>query len=136
MCYNQKKKTAEQGALRVKRAKGGVCMTLSDISHGPAWVVWVIFVILLVMTIVFLTGNGGSLIAGYNVATKEEQEKYDRKKLCRTFGCGFVVVDLLILVMALGEAILPAWFAGAAAAIIIIDVIGIWLASEFICRRK
>lgn len=49
---------------------------------------------------------------------------------------GFVIIDIVLPVMLLGEDVLPVWTAGAAAIIIILDVIGIWLAGEFKCRKE
>ena len=49
-----------------------------------------LFAIYLAMTglfvllgVVFAAGNGTGLIAGYNTASAEEKENYDKKKLCK-----------------------------------------------------
>lgn len=34
----------------------------------------------------FITGRGASLIAGYNTMSVEEQEKYDKLRLCKFMG--------------------------------------------------
>ncbi len=36
--------------------------------------------------VVFSCGKGGSLIAGYNMSSPQEKEKYDEKTLCRAMG--------------------------------------------------
>ena len=45
---------------------------------------WIIFAVFAVMGVLFWTGKGGWLIAGYNTASAEEKKKYDEKKLNRT----------------------------------------------------
>ena len=52
-------------------------MTLDDVS---SYVLWAVFGLLAIISIIFLTGHGVSLIAGYNTASKEEKEKYNAKK--------------------------------------------------------
>lgn len=39
----------------------------------------------LIMALVFFSGKGKGLIAGYNTASDEEKAKYDEKKLNRTY---------------------------------------------------
>ena len=38
-------------------------MKLTDVSHGPDWIVWVVFFILTLMSITLLLGHGSWLIA-------------------------------------------------------------------------
>lgn len=83
-------------------------MTLKDLSTGPDWIQWVILVIFALLSIIFLTGHGSGLIAGYNTSSREEQDKYDAKKLCRTAGGGMTVITILIFVMSVWEDVLPA----------------------------
>ena len=58
----------------------------------------------------FTSGHGSWFISGYNTASKEEKEKYDEKKLCRTMGFGMSIIAILALTMVLLENILPAFF--------------------------
>ena len=44
-------------------------MTLQDISNGPSWVMWIVLIIFIIMTIIFLSGHGANLVAGYNIAS-------------------------------------------------------------------
>lgn len=46
-------------------------------------------VVLLLCGIIFAFGKGGFLIAGYNTASKEEKEKYNKKRLtgCMSIFC-------------------------------------------------
>ena len=39
--------------------------------------------LLVLLGVVFATGKGTGLIAGYNTASAEEKENYDKKKLCK-----------------------------------------------------
>lgn len=43
----------------------------------------IVFITLIVFGIVFLTGRGAWLIAGYNTLPKAERDRYDRRALCR-----------------------------------------------------
>lgn len=86
-------------------------MKLEDICDGPDGILWVIFIVLVVFTGILLSGHGANLIAGYNTLSCEEKAKYNEQKLCRVVGFGLLIVTILILVMGIGEAILPAWSA-------------------------
>ena len=96
-------------------------MKLADISTGSDWIVWFVFIIFAVLSIVLLSGHGSWFISGYNTASKEEKEKYNEKKLCRTMGIGMSVITLLILTMGLLENILPAFFAYIALGIVFVS---------------
>lgn len=110
-------------------------MKLADLSTGPDWIVWIGFIILAVLSIVLLLGHGSWFISGYNTASKEEKEKYNEKKLCRTMGIGMSVIAFLILIMGLLENILPAFFAYIALGIILVDVVVIIILGNTICRK-
>ena len=58
---------------------------------------WIIAIIFAIMSVIFLCGKGGFLIAGYNTANKEEKAKYDEKKLCRVMGIGTLLMTLSIV---------------------------------------
>lgn len=111
-------------------------MTLKDISNGPSWIIWVVFAIFVIMTIFLLTGRGSGLIAGFNTMSEEEKQKYDEKKLCRGMGIGFLIIDVVILIMLLGEAVLPAWFAYVAVGIIVVDAIGMIVVGNLLCKNR
>ena len=86
-------------------------MTLKDISQGSAEaILWIIFSLLFVISIIFLSGHGSGLIAGYNTASKEEKERINQKKLCRIVGAGLLPIAVLILVMAVFFDTLPSFF--------------------------
>ncbi|MBO5371821.1 MAG: DUF3784 domain-containing protein [Lachnospiraceae bacterium] len=110
-------------------------MTLKDISNGPDWILWAVFVIFLLLTIVLLTGHGANLIAGYNTASKEEKNKYDSKRLCRVTGVGMLVITVFILVMAIGEDVLPAVVAYVFGAVTIMDCVVMIILMNTICKR-
>lgn len=110
-------------------------MTLHDISNGPAWIIWVVFVLMVFMTILLLSGRGSGLIAGFNTMSEEEKSRYDVKKLCRGMGWGFLMIDVLILIMLLGENVLPAWSAYVGAGVIILDAIFMIIFGNFRCRK-
>ena len=110
-------------------------MKLADLSSGPDWVVWIVFVIFAVLSIVLLSGHGSWVISGYNIASKEEKEKYDEKKLCRTMGIGMSIISILILIMGLFESVLPAFFVYIAVGIIVVDVVVIIILGNTLCRK-
>ncbi len=111
-------------------------MKLADLSSGPDWVVWIVFVIFAVLSIVLLSGHGSWVISGYNTASKEEKEKYDEKKLCRTMGIGMSIISILILIMGLFESVLPAFFVYIAVGIIVVDVVVIIILGNTLCRQE
>lgn len=84
-------------------------MKLADLATGSDVTVWIVFVIFAVLSIILLSGHGSWFISGYNTASKEEKEKYDEKKLCRTMGLGMSIIAILLLTMGLLENILPAF---------------------------
>ena len=110
-------------------------MKLADLASGPDWVVWIVFVIFAVLSIVLLSGHGSWVISGYNTASKEEKEKYDEKKLCRTMGVGMSVIAVLILIMGLFENVLPAFFVYIALGIILVNVVVIIILGNTLCRK-
>ena len=110
-------------------------MKLVDLSSGPDWVVWIVFVIFAVLSIVLLSRHGSWVISGYNTASKEEKEKYDEKKLCRTMGIGMSIISILILIMGLFESVLPAFFVYIALGIILVDVVVIIILGNTLCRK-
>ena len=110
-------------------------MKLADLASGPDWVVWIVFVIFAVLSIVLLSGHGSWVISGYNTASKEEKEKYDEKKLCRTMRIGMSVIAVLILIMGLFESVLPAFFVYIALGIILVNVVVIIILGNTLCRK-
>ena len=110
-------------------------MKLADLATGPDWTVWIIFGIFTVLSIVLLSGHGSWFISGYNTASKEEKEKYDEKKLCRTMGIGMSIISILILIMGLFESVLPAFFVYIAVGIIVVDVVVIIILGNTLCRK-
>ena len=110
-------------------------MKLADLATGPDWIVWIIFGIFTVLSIVLLSGHGSWFISGYNTASKEEKEKYDEKKLCRTMGVGMSIIAILILIMGLFENFLPAFFVYIALGIIVVDVVVIIILENTLCKK-
>ena len=110
-------------------------MKLADLATGPDWTMWIIFGIFTVLSIVLLSGHGSWFISGYNTASKEEKEKYDEKKLCRTMGIGMSIIAILALIMGLLENILPAFFVYIAVGIIVVDVVVIIILENTLCKK-
>ena len=110
-------------------------MTLKEISSGTDIMLWIVFAFLAIMSIVLLSGHGSGLIAGYNTASEDEKNQYDEKKLCRVIGAGMLVITLLILVMAIWEAVLPASFAFVTLVIVVVDCAAMIIAANTICKK-
>ena len=115
--------------------KEGIYMKLADLATGPDWIIWTVFVVFAVLSIILLSGHGSWFISGYNMASKEEKEKYDEKKLCRTTGIGMSIIAILILIMGLLENSLPASFVYIALGIILVDVVVIIILGNTLCRK-
>ena len=110
-------------------------MKLADLAIGSDWIVWIAFAIFVVLSIILLSGHGSWFISGYNIASNEEKEKYDEKKLCRTMGIGMSIIAILALTMGLFENILPAFFVYIALGIILVDVVVIIILGNTLCRK-
>ena len=74
----------------------------------------IVSVILLVMATVILIGKGDSLIAGYNTASREAQQVYDKRRVRILVGVLLIIVALalplfgILLVLGYKEAVLVA----------------------------
>ena len=74
----------------------------------------IVSVILLVMATVILIGKGDSLIAGYNTASREAQQVYDKRRVRILVGVLLIIVALalplfaVLLVLGYKEAVLVA----------------------------
>jgi hypothetical protein len=53
--------------------------------------------LMFLLSIILLSGRGSWLIAGYNTMSKEQQNKYDRKKLTRATGMLLIITSIAIL---------------------------------------
>ena len=110
-------------------------MTVEDISTGSDWVLWIVFGLVAIVSIIFLTGHGVNLITGYNIASKEEKEKYDTKKLCRVMGIGMSVITILIGIMAIDKTVLPSFFVFIFVSIVLIDVVIMIVLANNFCKK-
>ena len=99
-------------------------------------VIWSIIALCGICSLILLSGRGSILIAGYNTMSKEEQEQYDEKKLCRITGAGMLVITVLTAVLeAFGKRI-PDWFWILYAVLVILIAVGIMILSNTICKIK
>lgn len=111
-------------------------MTLKDTFSGPVWIIWIVGALFAIVSIVLLSGHGANLIAGYNTAGPEEKARYDTGKLCRVVGIGTSLITLLIFIMAIWAAVLPAAFATVFLAATVIDCVAIIVLVNTVCRKK
>lgn len=110
--------------------------TLAETSTGPNWILYVIVVPLAMMSVMLLSGKGAWLIAGYNTASKEEKEKYNKKRLSKIVGGGMAIISVVLLFMGIFENVLPASFGYVFLIIIIIDVIAMLVLCNTVCKVK
>lgn len=87
-----------------------------------------------IVSIVLISGHGSFLISGYNTAKKEEKESLI-KKLCRTYGIGFLIISILILLVSIFESVLPASAAFIICCIIFFDYLMIIILENTICKK-
>ncbi len=99
-------------------------MKVADFSTADDVVVWILIIVLAIVSLLLLSGHGSGLIAGYNTLTDAEKNKYDKKRICRVFGIGMLIITILLLFTLLLEAILPVFFLYIVVGIVIVDVIG------------
>ncbi|HUM85063.1 MAG TPA: DUF3784 domain-containing protein [Lachnospiraceae bacterium] len=111
-------------------------MTLAEASHGPSWVLYLITVMFLAADVLFISGHGAWLIAGYNTASKSEKAKYDEKKLCRSFGIALLPIPIVLLAACLFEQVLPASFAYIMCTVIVLDVIALLIVGNVTGRKN
>jgi membrane protein implicated in regulation of membrane protease activity len=109
---------------------------LKDHLVGPDWILWILFVILAVISIILLTGHGESLISGFNTASDEEKEQYDRKKMSRIGGVYMSVISLLILAMAIFIDVLPLWFRYIFFGVVVVGLIVTIVLFKKVCKKK
>lgn len=62
-------------------------------------VMYILAGLMFVLSIILLSGRGSWLIAGYNTMSKEEQNKYDRKKLTRATGMMLIIISIAMLAL-------------------------------------
>lgn len=62
-------------------------------------IMYIVAGLMFVLSIILLSGRGSWLIAGYNTMSKEQQNKYDRKKLTRATGIMLIIASVTILAL-------------------------------------
>ena len=110
-------------------------MSISDAMNAPIWIIWLFFLLFAAVSVMFLSGHGSWFIPGYNTASKQEREKYSRKKLFRAYGIGMAVVALVLLIIGLFCNVLPEEFIYIFTAIILVDCIALGIATNTLCRN-
>lgn len=68
------------------------------------WVVHAsVALLFIVLGIVFISGKGAFLIAGYNTLSRADKEQYDEKSLCRFMGKMMFLLALCFIIMILSD---------------------------------
>ena len=97
----------------------------------------IVSVILIVMAVLILIGRGDSLIAGYNPASREAQQAYDKRRVRIVVGVLLILVALalplfgLLLVFGYKEIVLVAL-----PATVFVLVTGTFTISHFWAKKK
>ncbi|MBL4933266.1 DUF3784 domain-containing protein [Clostridium paridis] len=52
-------------------------------------------ILFLIIALLIFSGKGSFLIIGYNIASKEEKEEYNEKKLCRAVGTLCIYISII-----------------------------------------
>lgn len=97
---------------------------------------WFVVILFVIITIILLTGKGGFLIAGYNLASKKEKAKYNEKKLSRVMGGCMGVITIMIACTAIFPDQLLDYISWLLPTIIIADVILTLILANTICKSK
>ena len=56
----------------------------------------VVSLVFLVMAVIIISGKGDSLIAGYNTASREAQDVYDKRRVRILVGVSLIVIGLAL----------------------------------------
>ena len=65
------------------------------------WFIWIIVGIFSIITMILLSGKCSFLVAGYNMMSKNEKEKYDEKKVCKGVGVTMLLINFPLILIAL-----------------------------------
>ena len=84
-----------------------------------------IFVILMfvVLGVVFATGKGADLVAGYNTMPKEEKEKIDKKALCKYMTALMFILAACWAIFAVGMEISKMWLVWCGSGLFLVAII-------------
>lgn len=93
---------------------------------------WILVFVFALLSIVFLMGKGGFLIAGYNTASEEEKAQYDEKKLCRVMGIGMTVITISLIIASLYDEKAAVIMIGG----IVVGMIIILMGTNIFCKNK
>lgn len=63
---------------------------------GAFVILGLVSLVLLIMAIIILSGKGDSLIAGYNTASREAQDVYDKRRVRILVGVLLIVIGLVL----------------------------------------
>ncbi len=69
----------------------------------------IIIGLFIVLGVIFSSGKGAFLIAGYNTLPKEEKEKYDTASLCKFMGKMMFGISFCLLLWVLSDALKIKW---------------------------
>jgi hypothetical protein len=81
--------------------------------NTPIWAPWLVVALFSITSIILLTGKGSFLIAGYNMMSITEKQKYNEKRLCRVMGGGLGVISIMLGIATIYRFEMPAaiaWF--------------------------
>lgn len=94
-----------------------------------------VLILVTAMTGVLLSGHGSDLIAGYNMASEEEKQKYNKKRLCRVVGGGMAVIEAAALIMIVFDSAMTSFASGVLWVIIIGAIVVMMFLANVWCRK-
>lgn len=79
---------------------------------------------MLILAAILLSGRGASLISGFNMLSKAQQDQYDKKRLCRFFGKLMLATLACMAILLLGTQFSLTWLMYAGIILIVVIPIG------------
>ena len=91
----------------------------------------------ILLGVLFASGKGAGLIAGYNTLSPREKEKYDQKKLCRNMSKLMFALGACFVVASLGEVFhtRALYWIGLALFLVAVILGVIWMNTGDRCRK-
>lgn len=96
---------------------------------------WILFAVVPILSLIWLSGHGSGMIAGYNTMPDKEKENYNVKRLCRTVGGGVAILDILVIILVEFEKILPDYLSAIVAAAVLADIVAMLILADTFCKK-
>ena len=98
-------------------------------------ILWIGFAVFSILSILLFMGKGLGLIAGFNTASSEEQDKYNKKEMSIVTGSGMALLAICQLFMAIFATKLPFYVFYIFQGLLIFDCIAIVILLNTVCKK-